>query len=71
VKCDGCGEKGHRKGSWRCALTGTKKRKRTKKSATKPERKMLNLPKRRLSLQQNLQKRRLRRQLTMMMKFSL
>jgi len=26
VKCDGCGERGHRKGSSRCPLTGTKKR---------------------------------------------
>ena len=26
VKCDNCGEKGHRKGSWRCQLTGTKKK---------------------------------------------
>ena len=26
VKCTGCGEYGHRTGSWRCALTGIKKR---------------------------------------------
>jgi hypothetical protein len=26
VKCSGCGEYGHRTGSWRCAFTGTKKR---------------------------------------------
>jgi hypothetical protein len=26
VKCTGCGEYGHRSGSWRCSLTGTKKR---------------------------------------------
>lgn len=26
VKCAGCGENGHRSGSWRCSLTGTKKR---------------------------------------------
>jgi hypothetical protein len=26
VRCEGCGELGHRRGSWRCALTGTKKR---------------------------------------------
>jgi hypothetical protein len=26
TKCDNCGEFGHRKGSWRCSLTGTKKR---------------------------------------------
>ena len=26
VKCLGCGEYGHRSGSWRCSLTGTKKR---------------------------------------------
>jgi len=26
VKCPGCGESGHRQGSWRCHLTGTKKR---------------------------------------------
>jgi len=26
VKCTGCGEYGHRTGSWRCAQTGTKKR---------------------------------------------
>lgn len=26
VKCKGCGEHGHRQGSWRCHLTGTKKR---------------------------------------------
>jgi hypothetical protein len=24
--CKGCGEYGHRQGSWRCQLTGTKKR---------------------------------------------
>ena len=24
--CKGCGEHGHRQGSWRCSLTGTKKR---------------------------------------------
>ncbi|CAO2043102.1 unnamed protein product [Urochloa humidicola] len=39
VKCDNCGERGHRKGSWKCSLTGTKKRKRTKKSKSKPGRK--------------------------------
>jgi hypothetical protein len=26
VKCNVCGDYGHRRGSWRCALTGTKKR---------------------------------------------
>lgn len=25
AKCSGCGEYGHRAGSWRCVLTGTKK----------------------------------------------
>lgn len=25
IKCDGCGEKGHRKENWRCGLTRTKK----------------------------------------------
>nr|XP_034568863.1 uncharacterized protein LOC117833468 isoform X1 [Setaria viridis]XP_034568864.1 uncharacterized protein LOC117833468 isoform X1 [Setaria viridis] len=39
VKCDNCDEKGHRKGSWRCELTGTKKRKRTKKTIVKAGRK--------------------------------
>ncbi|WVZ83224.1 hypothetical protein U9M48_030393 [Paspalum notatum var. saurae] len=39
-KCYGCGEFGHRKGSWRCSLTGTKKRKRKpKKAGVKPGRK--------------------------------
>ncbi|WVZ82562.1 hypothetical protein U9M48_029816, partial [Paspalum notatum var. saurae] len=37
VTCQGCGELGHRRRSWRCALTGTKKRKR--KSRAKPGRK--------------------------------
>lgn len=37
--CKGCGETGHRQGSWRCSLTGTKKRKRTKKTSVKPGRK--------------------------------
>ncbi|WVZ88004.1 hypothetical protein U9M48_034566, partial [Paspalum notatum var. saurae] len=36
VKCPGCGELGHRRGSWRCPLTGPKKRKRSKKSKAKP-----------------------------------
>ena len=39
VVCPNCGEHGHRKSSWRCPLTGTRKRKRTKKSAPKPGRK--------------------------------
>jgi hypothetical protein len=39
VVCPSYGEHGHRRGSWRCHLTGTKKRKRTKKSALKPGRK--------------------------------
>jgi hypothetical protein len=26
VRCPACSEYGHRRGSWRCALTGTKKR---------------------------------------------
>ena len=39
VVCPNCGEQGHRRGSCRCPLTGTKKRKRTKKSAPKPGRK--------------------------------
>lgn len=39
-KCQNCGELGHRKGSWRCSLTGTKKRKRNaKKAGVKPGRK--------------------------------
>ncbi|KAJ1260918.1 hypothetical protein BS78_10G268700 [Paspalum vaginatum] len=32
-KRQGCGELGHRKGSWRCSLTGTQKRKRKSKKA--------------------------------------
>jgi hypothetical protein len=39
VQCQGCKEFGHRSGSWRCALTGTKKRKRAKKTAPKTGRK--------------------------------
>ncbi|WVZ54516.1 LOW QUALITY PROTEIN: hypothetical protein U9M48_005302 [Paspalum notatum var. saurae] len=31
VKCKGCGEYGHRSGSWRCSLTGTKKYEEAKK----------------------------------------
>ena len=37
--CPNCGEHDHRKSSWRCPLTRTRKRKRTKKSAPKPGRK--------------------------------
>jgi hypothetical protein len=39
AQCNGCGEHDHRSGSWRCHLTGTKKRKRTKKTAPKTGRK--------------------------------
>ena len=39
VICPTCNAPGHRRVSWRCPLTGTKKRKRTKKSAPKPGRK--------------------------------
>ncbi|CAN6317197.1 unnamed protein product, partial [Urochloa humidicola] len=39
AKCDACGEKGHRKGSSKCHLTGTKKRQRTKKNPLKAGRK--------------------------------
>lgn len=39
MKCDNYDEKGHRKGSWRCELTKTKKRKRTKKTIVKAGRK--------------------------------
>ncbi|KAJ1296491.1 hypothetical protein BS78_01G305000, partial [Paspalum vaginatum] len=39
VKCAGYGEKGHRRGSWRCPLTGTKKTKKTKKTMNKAGRK--------------------------------
>ncbi|CAD6273082.1 unnamed protein product [Miscanthus lutarioriparius] len=40
-KCDGCGELGHKKGSSNCPLTGTKKRKRTKKTKSTVGRKKL------------------------------
>jgi len=39
VECEGCGELGHRRGSWKCQLTGTKKKKRSNKSKAKPGRK--------------------------------
>ncbi|RLN16694.1 hypothetical protein C2845_PM02G27510 [Panicum miliaceum] len=34
VKCDGCGEKGHRRGSWKCHLTGKKRGKKSTKKKT-------------------------------------
>ncbi|RLM75038.1 hypothetical protein C2845_PM15G01210 [Panicum miliaceum] len=39
VRCPNCREYGHRASSWKCYLTGTKKRKRTKKKPTKVGRK--------------------------------
>lgn len=42
VMCPNCKEYGHRGGSWKCSLTGTKKRKRTKKSNAQVGRKKAN-----------------------------
>ncbi|KAJ1285275.1 hypothetical protein BS78_03G268000, partial [Paspalum vaginatum] len=39
VTCKGCGELGHRQGSWRCGLTGTRKRKGQQRQKNKVGRK--------------------------------